>query len=109
MVHRIFKSSNILLDEEYSPHLSDCGLAALSPNPEREVNNVALSVNGNSFRSVIFSFFFLAATWAKKILLCYAGMPRFPLKWLALVDIAPLSSPCQEYTLQRAMCTVLEW
>ncbi|XP_066369261.1 protein STRUBBELIG-RECEPTOR FAMILY 8-like [Miscanthus floridulus] len=38
VVHRIFKSSNILLDEEYSPHLSDCGLAALSPNPEREVS-----------------------------------------------------------------------
>ncbi|KAF8687827.1 hypothetical protein HU200_042767 [Digitaria exilis] len=38
IVHRSFKSSNILLDEEYSPHLSDCGLAALSPNPEREVS-----------------------------------------------------------------------
>ncbi|KAG0515225.1 hypothetical protein BDA96_10G260400 [Sorghum bicolor] len=38
VVHRTFKSSNILLDEEYSPHLSDCGLAALSPNPEREVS-----------------------------------------------------------------------
>jgi len=38
VVHRSFKSSNILLDEEYSPHLSDCGLAALSPNPEREVS-----------------------------------------------------------------------
>ncbi|CAL5048840.1 unnamed protein product [Urochloa decumbens] len=38
VVHRSFKSSNILLDEEYSPQLSDCGLAALSPNPEREVS-----------------------------------------------------------------------
>jgi serine/threonine protein kinase len=29
VVHsRTFKASNILLDEEYSPHLSDCGLAA---------------------------------------------------------------------------------
>ncbi|XP_062178602.1 protein STRUBBELIG-RECEPTOR FAMILY 8-like [Phragmites australis] len=38
IIHRNFKSSNILLDEEYSPHLSDCGLAALSPSPEREVS-----------------------------------------------------------------------
>ncbi|PWZ17913.1 Protein STRUBBELIG-RECEPTOR FAMILY 8 [Zea mays] len=31
VVHsRTFKASNILLDEEYSPHLSDCGLAALT-------------------------------------------------------------------------------
>ncbi|PWZ06737.1 Protein STRUBBELIG-RECEPTOR FAMILY 8 [Zea mays] len=36
VVHRAFKSSNILLDDEYSPRLSDCGLAALSPNPETE-------------------------------------------------------------------------
>ncbi|KAM0906640.1 hypothetical protein ACQ4PT_016657 [Festuca glaucescens] len=40
VVHRNLKSSNILLDEEYSPHLSDCGLAAFSPNPEREVSNI---------------------------------------------------------------------
>jgi len=51
VVHRSFKSSNILLDEEYSPHLSDCGLAALSPNPEREVSDVAASqpVSANRF------------------------------------------------------------
>lgn len=40
VVHRNLKSANILLDKEYSPHLSDCGLAALTPNPEREVSNV---------------------------------------------------------------------
>jgi serine/threonine protein kinase len=40
VVHRNLKSSNILLDEEYSPHLSDCGLAAFSPNPEREVSSI---------------------------------------------------------------------
>lgn len=39
VVHRNFKSANILLDEELSPHLSDCGLAALTPNTERQVNN----------------------------------------------------------------------
>jgi serine/threonine protein kinase len=38
VVHRNFKSSNILLDEEHNPHLSDCGLAALTPNTERQVN-----------------------------------------------------------------------
>ncbi|GJV25772.1 protein STRUBBELIG-receptor family 8 [Tanacetum coccineum] len=31
------KSANSLLDEELNPHLSDCGLAALTPNTEREV------------------------------------------------------------------------
>lgn len=38
VVHKNFKSSNILLDEELNPHLSDCGLAALTPNTQREVN-----------------------------------------------------------------------
>ncbi|RLN08044.1 protein STRUBBELIG-RECEPTOR FAMILY 8-like isoform X1 [Panicum miliaceum] len=38
VVHRNFKSSNILLDEEHNPHLSDCGLAALTPNTERQVS-----------------------------------------------------------------------
>lgn len=37
VVHRNFKSANILLDEELNPHLSDCGLAALNPNTERQV------------------------------------------------------------------------
>ncbi|WVZ79310.1 hypothetical protein U9M48_026904 [Paspalum notatum var. saurae] len=48
VVHRAFKSSNILLDEEYSPHLSDCGLAALSPNPEREVSAEVIGSFGYS-------------------------------------------------------------
>ncbi|KAI6704085.1 hypothetical protein NL676_013221 [Syzygium grande] len=38
IVHRNFKSANILLDEELNPHLSDCGLAALTPNTERQVS-----------------------------------------------------------------------
>ncbi|XP_042393392.1 protein STRUBBELIG-RECEPTOR FAMILY 8-like [Zingiber officinale] len=38
VVHRNFKSSNILLDEELNPHLSDCCLAALRPNTERQVS-----------------------------------------------------------------------
>lgn len=37
VVHRNLKSANILLDEELSPHLSDCGLAALTANTERQV------------------------------------------------------------------------
>jgi len=37
IVHRNFKSANILLDEELNPHLSDSGLAALTPNTERQV------------------------------------------------------------------------
>lgn len=42
VVHRNFKSSNILLDEEHNPHLSDCGLAALTPNTERQASNTHL-------------------------------------------------------------------
>ncbi|VFQ96263.1 unnamed protein product [Cuscuta campestris] len=37
IVHRNFKSANILLDDELNPHLSDCGLAALTPNTERQI------------------------------------------------------------------------
>ncbi|KAM0906641.1 hypothetical protein ACQ4PT_016657 [Festuca glaucescens] len=48
VVHRNLKSSNILLDEEYSPHLSDCGLAAFSPNPEREVSTEVVGSLGYS-------------------------------------------------------------
>ena len=40
VVHRNFKSANILLDEELNPHLSDCGLAALTPNTERQVSKL---------------------------------------------------------------------
>ncbi|CAK9140954.1 unnamed protein product [Ilex paraguariensis] len=39
VVHRNFKSANILLDEELNPHLSDCGIAALTPNTERQVSS----------------------------------------------------------------------
>ncbi|CAM0946350.1 unnamed protein product [Alopecurus aequalis] len=38
VVHKNFKSSNILLDEDHNAHLSDCGLAALTPNNERQVS-----------------------------------------------------------------------
>lgn len=40
VVHRNFKSANILMDEELNPHLSDCGLAALTPNTERQVSRL---------------------------------------------------------------------
>ncbi|XP_057472221.1 protein STRUBBELIG-RECEPTOR FAMILY 8-like [Actinidia eriantha] len=39
VAHRNFKSANILLDEELNPHLSDAGLAALTPNTERQVSS----------------------------------------------------------------------
>uniref|UniRef100_A0A0E0HTV5 Protein kinase domain-containing protein n=1 Tax=Oryza nivara TaxID=4536 RepID=A0A0E0HTV5_ORYNI len=48
VVHRNLKSANILLDKEYSPHLSDCGLAALTPNPEREVSTEVFGSFGYS-------------------------------------------------------------
>ncbi|MQM07275.1 hypothetical protein Taro_040110 [Colocasia esculenta] len=34
LVHKNFKSANILLDAELNPHLSDCGLATLTPDAE---------------------------------------------------------------------------
>ncbi|KAL8462694.1 hypothetical protein ACS0TY_033641 [Phlomoides rotata] len=42
VVHRNLKSANILLDEELNPHLSDCGLAALTPNTERQVSSTQI-------------------------------------------------------------------
>ncbi|KZV16139.1 protein STRUBBELIG-receptor FAMILY 8 [Dorcoceras hygrometricum] len=39
VVHRNLKSANILLDDEFNPHLSDCGLASLTPNTERQVSS----------------------------------------------------------------------
>jgi serine/threonine protein kinase len=38
VVHRNFKSGNILLDDELNAHVSDCGLANLAPSgSERQV------------------------------------------------------------------------
>ncbi|KAL0912213.1 hypothetical protein M5K25_018173 [Dendrobium thyrsiflorum] len=34
VVHKNFNSTNILMDAELNPHLSDCGLACLIPNAE---------------------------------------------------------------------------
>ncbi|XP_008803525.1 protein STRUBBELIG-RECEPTOR FAMILY 8-like [Phoenix dactylifera] len=48
LVHRNFKSANILLDEELNPHLSDCGLAALTPNTERQVSTEVVGSFGYS-------------------------------------------------------------
>ncbi|KAH6795900.1 hypothetical protein C2S51_036886 [Perilla frutescens var. frutescens] len=42
VVHRNLKSANILLDEELNPHLSDCGLATLGPNTERQVSSTQM-------------------------------------------------------------------
>uniref|UniRef100_A0ACD5YRP4 Uncharacterized protein n=1 Tax=Avena sativa TaxID=4498 RepID=A0ACD5YRP4_AVESA len=48
VVHKNFKSSNILLDEEHNAHLSDCGLAALTPNTERQVSTEVVGSFGYS-------------------------------------------------------------
>ncbi|KAK4284326.1 hypothetical protein QN277_001177 [Acacia crassicarpa] len=48
VVHRNFKSANILLDEDLNPHLSDCGLAALTPNTERQVSTQMVGSFGYS-------------------------------------------------------------
>ncbi|RRT44511.1 hypothetical protein GW17_00015716 [Ensete ventricosum] len=48
VVHRNLKSANILLDEELNPHLSDCGLAALTPSTERKVSTEVVGSFGYS-------------------------------------------------------------
>ncbi|XP_002991949.2 protein STRUBBELIG-RECEPTOR FAMILY 8 [Selaginella moellendorffii] len=49
IVHRNFKSVNILLDEELNPRVSDCGLAALAPyGAERQVSSQMLVSFGYS-------------------------------------------------------------
>ena len=37
IVHKNFKSSNILLDSEFNPHVSDAGLASFMPDAEFQV------------------------------------------------------------------------
>jgi serine/threonine protein kinase len=37
IIHKNFKSSNILLDSEFNPHLSDAGLASFIPDAEFQV------------------------------------------------------------------------
>ncbi|ERM99434.1 protein STRUBBELIG-RECEPTOR FAMILY 7 isoform X1 [Amborella trichopoda] len=39
VVHKNFKSANILLDNEFNPHLSDCGLGDFVANPDSEASN----------------------------------------------------------------------
>ncbi|CAN6470052.1 unnamed protein product [Victoria cruziana] len=39
VVHKNFKSANILLDAELNPHLSDCGLANLVPSTDRQASH----------------------------------------------------------------------
>ncbi|XP_043690207.1 protein STRUBBELIG-RECEPTOR FAMILY 8-like isoform X2 [Telopea speciosissima] len=48
VVHRNLKSANILLDDELNPQLSDCGLAALTPNTERQVSTQMVGSFGYS-------------------------------------------------------------
>ncbi|XP_058080234.1 protein STRUBBELIG-RECEPTOR FAMILY 8 isoform X3 [Magnolia sinica] len=48
VVHRNLKSANILLDEDLNPHLSDCGLAALTPNTERQISTQMVGSFGYS-------------------------------------------------------------
>ncbi|KAL3688237.1 hypothetical protein R1sor_014546 [Riccia sorocarpa] len=49
VVHRNFKSGNILLNDDMNPHLSDCGIAALIPyGSERQVSANMLGSFGYS-------------------------------------------------------------
>ncbi|KAI0504568.1 hypothetical protein KFK09_015520 [Dendrobium nobile] len=48
VVHKSLKSANILLDEDLNPHLSDCGLAALTHNTERQLSTEMMPSFGYS-------------------------------------------------------------
>ena len=50
MVHKNFKSSNILLDSELNPHLSDSGFTDLIPNQEFQVWHKASDCLSNHFQ-----------------------------------------------------------
>nr|CAD1832274.1 unnamed protein product [Ananas comosus var. bracteatus] len=64
IIHKHFKSSNILLDMELNPHVSDSGLASLVPNPEFQASDEnsgytapEVSMSGQySLKSDIYSF-----------------------------------------------------
>ncbi|XP_031090763.1 protein STRUBBELIG-RECEPTOR FAMILY 7-like [Ipomoea triloba] len=46
VVHKNFKSANILLDSEFNPHLSDSGLASLIPDEDQALNQNSASGYG---------------------------------------------------------------
>eukprot|EP00249_Psilotum_nudum_P004951 c18454_g1_i4 orf=536-2632(+) len=48
IVHKNFKSANILLDDELNPHLSDCGNAVFIPSPEHQVTTQMMGSFGYS-------------------------------------------------------------
>jgi len=45
VVHRNFKSANILLDDDLNPHVSDCGLSALAPSSAESQVHIPLLIS----------------------------------------------------------------
>nr|XP_043615287.1 protein STRUBBELIG-RECEPTOR FAMILY 7-like [Erigeron canadensis] len=59
VIHKSIKSTNILLDSELNPHLSDCGLACLVQDADQELDNSApeVSMSGQyTIKSDVYSF-----------------------------------------------------
>ncbi|MCO5591891.1 hypothetical protein L7F22_045884 [Adiantum nelumboides] len=48
VIHRNFKSANILLDDELNPHLSDSGIPTLSSNPDMQVSTTVFPAGYNA-------------------------------------------------------------
>eukprot|EP00252_Welwitschia_mirabilis_P023526 TRINITY_DN6674_c0_g1_i2.p1 TRINITY_DN6674_c0_g1~~TRINITY_DN6674_c0_g1_i2.p1 ORF type:complete len:718 (-),score=125.25 TRINITY_DN6674_c0_g1_i2:489-2642(-) len=48
IVHKNFKSANILLDDDLNPHLADCGLSSLNPDFDRQVATQVVDSYGYS-------------------------------------------------------------
>ena len=72
VVHRNFKSGNILLDDELNPHLSYCGITSLSPSSERQGFFIPVFHNQIHFGHVLWRMLFS--------ILCNATRSIFPLE-----------------------------
>ncbi|XP_020578307.1 protein STRUBBELIG-RECEPTOR FAMILY 8 isoform X2 [Phalaenopsis equestris] len=55
VLHKSLKSANILLDEDLNPHLSDCGLSALTHNTERQLSTEMMPSFGYSAPEFVMS------------------------------------------------------
>lgn len=59
IIHKNFKSANILLDAELNPHISDCGLSNLVTNVEDEVVVSCLKYQDDLAAKIVSNLFFL--------------------------------------------------